>query len=87
MAFENAGLKTEILPCTAYGTKKGQDKNGLYINFLKLDNLIVMPSFGQDEDEEVQKTLERLFHRDVKKINASKLATEGGLINCVTWDY
>jgi agmatine/peptidylarginine deiminase len=87
MAFENAGLKTEVLPCTAYGTDKSKNKNGLYINFLKLDNLIVMPSFNQDEDKKAARKLQDLYFRKVIQINAEMLAEEGGLINCVTWSY
>jgi len=86
MAFENAGLKTEVLPCTAYGTDNSKNKNGLYINFLKLDDLIVMPSFGQKEDTDAEKILSNHYKREVIQINAAKLATEGGLINCVTWN-
>ncbi len=87
MAFENAGLKTETLPCTAYGVDDKKNKSGLYINFLKLDNLIIMPSFGQEEDKEAARTLQNFYFRKVIPVNATKLAPEGGLINCVTWSH
>ena len=47
-----------------------------------------MPTFTfKKEDEEARKKLEQLFPgRRVESINATDLAKEGGIVNCVTWD-
>lgn len=87
MAFENVGLKVEKIPMTQFKNTRDEEHLGLYINFLKMDNLIVMPSFDQKEDDEAVIVLKDLYKRDVVPINATKLAPEGGLINCVTWNY
>ena len=46
-----------------------------------------MPSFDQSEDAEAERVLKETYKRKVVRINAKKLAVEGGLINCVTWSY
>ena len=84
--YTNAGLKTETLTWAAYGMKDSKDKNNLCINFLKLDELIIIPSFNQKEDEKAALKLQNLYNRKVIQINAEKLAEEGGVINCVTWN-
>ncbi len=91
MAFENAGLKVEKIPMTTFKAlrnSKEKEFEGLHINFLKLDNLIVMPTFGKETDDvAASERLEELYNRKVIGIDATKLAPEGGLINCVTWSH
>ncbi len=91
MVFENVGLKTEKIPVTNYYITRNGNKTsyeGLYINFLKLDDLIIMPSFGKKkEDEKARQILKENYNKKVIPVNASLLAVEWGLINCVTWSY
>ena len=84
--FENMGMKTEPIPYTFYKDEKGKDCLGLYINFLKLDELIVMPEYQMPEDNQAAKILERLYKRPVIRIDSRELAKNGGIINCVTWE-
>ncbi|WP_346855404.1 agmatine deiminase family protein [uncultured Draconibacterium sp.] len=81
----NAGFKLEKLPCTAHLNKNDKSGHGIYLNFLKLDGLILMPSYKQDEDFVAQKQLETLYGAKVIMIDATELSEEGGMINCVTW--
>lgn len=87
MALYNAGYNIEELPYRAY-KNKGDDARGIYMNFLKLNDLIIMPTFTFDEeDNEAKKKLEHLFPgKKIETIYASDLAKEGGIVNCVTWN-
>ena len=59
---------------------------GVYVNFLEVNNLIVLPVFGRPEDDEVFKIMEETFpDRVIERINYNDVALEGGLVNCTTW--
>ncbi|MEX0980494.1 MAG: agmatine deiminase family protein [Bacteroidales bacterium] len=86
MTFHNAGLKTEILPSNYAKNESDKYGNGIYLNFLRLLDLIVMPSYNDKKfDDAAKNKLMVLYEREVITIDASKLAREGGMINCVTW--
>jgi agmatine deiminase len=84
--FKNMGIKTETIPYTFYKDEKGKDCLGLYTNFLKLDELIVMPEYKMPEDDKASEILQRLYERPVIRIDSRELAKKGGMINCVTWE-
>ncbi|MBA7528607.1 putative agmatine deiminase [subsurface metagenome] len=86
MVFANVGLKVKTIPMTQFIDGRGKEHLGLYINFLKLDDLIIMPSFERKQDDLAAEKLEDFFKKKVIKVNSKKLAPEGGLINCVTWN-
>jgi agmatine deiminase len=81
----NAGYELEYLPMAEIPTGKEEPDYGLYINFLKLDELILMPSFKNEKDEIAAQKLNSLYKLPIEMIDATDLYKEGGLINCVTW--
>jgi len=59
---------------------------GIYVNYLDVNNLIVMPVFGREEDEQVISILKEAFpDKIIETINYNEVAQEGGLLNCTTW--
>lgn len=59
---------------------------GVYVNYLKVNDLIVLPVFGRDEDEQMVSILKEQFPgKAIEKINYNAIAKEGGLLNCTTW--
>ena len=87
-SLESANLKTFKLPYIIRKDQKDESAVGVYMNFLKLDNCIIMPSFDDEENDiKAQEILYFLYKRPVYKIEATELARKGGVINCVTWDY
>ena len=57
-----------------------------YVNYLEVNNLIVLPIFGRDEDKQVIDIIKTAFpDRVVETINYNDVALEGGLLNCTTW--
>ncbi len=73
------------LPCTL---EEGDEiAEGLYINYLHVGNLIVVPQFGQDEDQVALDIMTRVFGSkcNVLPYPANWIAEYGGVFNCATW--
>ncbi len=59
---------------------------GIYVNYLEVNNLIVMPIFNRDEDRQVLEILKKAFpNKEIETIDYNDVAKEGGLLNCTTW--
>ena len=59
---------------------------GVYVNYLEVGNLIVMPIFGRDEDDQAKEVIQKAFpDRVIETIDYNDVALEGGLLNCTTW--
>ncbi|MDH5398316.1 MAG: agmatine deiminase family protein [Cyclobacteriaceae bacterium] len=87
-AIAATGYKTEELPYRPNDKGNAMDAKGIYMNFLKLYDLIIMPAFTfEKEDKAAKETLEHLYPgRMVETIYATDLAKEGGIVNCVTYE-
>ena len=59
---------------------------GNWMNFLRIRDLVIVPTFGMKRDERALGVL-RDVHRGsaVETLECRELAEEGGLIHCVTW--
>lgn len=69
---------------------KGNDENaiGIYLNYLEVGNLIVMPVFGvpgNRDDEALAKLKEVFPDRAIETIDYNDVALAGGILNCTTW--
>ena len=59
---------------------------GIYVNYLEVKNLIVLPVFGRDEDKQAIDIIQKAFpDKVIETINYDEVAQEGGLLNCTTW--
>lgn len=59
---------------------------GVYVNYLELNNLIVIPVFGHEKDAEAVDVIRKAFpNKQIETIDYSDVALEGGLLNCTTW--
>ena len=82
----NAGFKIETLTYTPDENQPDKSAKGVYLNFLLLEDKLIMPTFDDKQnDAQAAEILEHLYMREAIKIEASELAAEGGIINCVTW--
>jgi len=52
MAVHNAGLKYIVIPYNPYNNEKNYDVRGLYINYLKMKDFVLLPVFDLEEDEQ-----------------------------------
>lgn len=59
---------------------------GVYVNYLEVNNLIVLPVFGREEDDQAKDVIQKAFpDRVIETIDYNDVALEGGLLNCTTW--
>lgn len=59
---------------------------GIYVNYLEVNNLIVLPVFGRDEDKQAIDIIQKIFpNKVIETIDYNDVALEGGLLNCTTW--
>jgi len=88
--LEKNGLEIETLPMFE---EKGKRRRGcilsavgLYINYLRVGDVVVIPSYDRPEDEAA---LEKIRHvmpdAGVFQVSCRNLAEEGGVLNCVSW--
>lgn len=60
---------------------------GCYINFLRVGNLIVMPTYGMSEDNGALTFFKSIFADcRVETIESSIPARSGGSVHCLTWN-
>ena len=63
---------------------------GVYVNYLEVGNLIVLPVFEVEgnKDEEAIAAIKQIFpDKIIETINFNDVALEGGVLNCTTWLY
>jgi agmatine deiminase len=88
--LERSGLEVETLPMFQ---EKGRRRRGslpsavgLYINFLRVGDLVVVPGYGKAEDAEaVERMRKAMPHATVLQVPCRSLAEKGGVLNCVSW--
>ena len=59
--------------------------SGNYVNFLRIGSLIVLPTFGLDEDVEVRTIIQGSSPSPAESLDCRELAKDGGVLNCCTW--
>lgn len=86
MSLHNAGLDyIEIPYCPDLNTK--DSAKGLYLNYLEMDKVILLPVFGIKEDEATVKHFEDLFvGYTVRTVESNEIAVQGGVLNCISWN-
>ena len=85
--IEQFGLKYIDVPFfSPKDPKHPHSAIGIYVNYLEVNNLIVLPVFDRDEDKQAVDVLRQAFpDRVIETIDYNDVAWEGGLLNCTTW--
>ncbi|MEJ8803425.1 agmatine deiminase family protein [Pontibacter sp. H249] len=87
MALHNSGLNWIEIPYNPYQNQKYIQANGIYINYLQMKDVVIIPMFGFEEDKAVVKQFEKLFPKSrIATIDSNSIADEGGVLNCITWN-
>jgi len=84
------GLEPIEIPYYPHASKSGEVSPALgnWVNFLRVGELIVVPTFGGDVDRTVLGMLRvRCPDLVVEGLDCQDLAREGGGLNCVTWQF
>ena len=63
-----------------------KDRNwGAYLNFVKIENVLIVPIYGLKEDILVLKQLQNVYKNCIiEPINFSAIIKEGGALHCVS---
>jgi agmatine deiminase len=70
-----------------YDNKSNDQANGDYINYLQMENTVIIPTFGIKEDNEAVKQLETIFAgQTIATLDSNEIANDGGILNCITWN-
>lgn len=58
---------------------------GAYLNFIKIDNLLIVPVYGISEDELVLNQIRNIYSDcTIEAIEFNKIINEGGAMHCIT---
>jgi agmatine deiminase len=81
-----AGYECIPLPYNPYHNPSYTSAVGTYLNFLYIGTGIIVPTYGQAEDEPVLRQLHALYPRhQLLPVQARALAQQGGVFHCITW--
>lgn len=87
IAIHNTGLDYITIPYNVYDNKSINHANGDYINYLQMENTVIIPTFGIKEDELAVRQLETIFvGQNIQTIESNEIAYDGGILNCITWN-
>jgi agmatine deiminase len=87
IAIHNTGLNYSKIPYNLSHNANNDQANGDYINYLQMENTVIIPTFGIKEDDEVVKQFEQLFAgQTIAPIDANEIAKDGGILNCISWN-
>jgi len=68
-------------------TNKDPDiAEGLYLNYLEMEEAIILPVFGIDTDKIAIEKAKTIFNKKIIAVNSNEPAQKTGLINCLTWN-
>lgn len=83
----NQGLRAIEIPYNPYDNANYDLADGLYINYLQMENLILIPTFDKKEDENTYRQFEQLFPGQIiETIDSREISRDGGVLNCITWN-
>jgi len=89
-AANQHGLNPIEVPWFEYKDKQHPDSAvGIYLNYLEVGDLIILPVFdiiGNRDQEAIDLFTEIYPDKHVEPIEINKVAQEGGLMNCITWN-
>ena len=87
IAIHNTGLEYIKIPYNVYDNKTNDQANGDYINYLQMENTVIIPTFGIKEDNMTVKQFEKIFAgQNITTIDSNEIANDGGILNCITWN-
>jgi agmatine deiminase len=87
MSLHNAGLDWIELSYNPVDNPKSISARGLYLNYLQMQQVIIVPTFKTKYDDKALKVLEGVFkEQNIATVESNDLADEGGILNCITWN-
>ncbi len=86
-ALDNAELDYIEIPYNPYNNQKSIHANGIYINYIEMKDIIILPVFDMKEDVIAIQQFKRLFPENkILPIESNEIAYGGGVLNCISWN-
>ncbi len=85
-ALTQAELTPILIPYESPKKYDGVDATGTYINYLRVGKFVFYPVFGSKADASAGKIFLKLFGSCAVPIRVGRLAKEGGVLNCISWN-
>jgi agmatine deiminase len=86
-AIKDHNLEIIEIPMEIVIPDKKDSAVGIYINFLHVGKLIIIPEFGLESDDKAYKTISESYPDcTVERVNITRIAEKGGVLNCITWN-
>lgn len=87
LTLHNAGVNWQEFAYNPYSNRTYYDANGVYLNYLQTDRLIVLPTYHIPDDEIAYNTMSSVFpNTPIATISCNEIALKGGVLNCITWN-
>jgi agmatine deiminase len=87
ISLHNAGLDWVELPYSPPKDTDPDSAEGLYLNYLQMQQGVIMPTFNAKDDDTAYKVLERVFKgQKIATVDSTDLSKEGGVLNCISWN-
>jgi agmatine deiminase len=83
--IKRAGLKIEYIE---YNVKKNDKRDWAYLNFLQTKDLILIPKFGIELDDQAFKQIEGYYSTyagKIYQIDMNETVKFSGALNCISW--
>lgn len=84
-ALDKIGLKWKKME---FNVNVEDGRNWAYMNFLQTKNLIILPKFGIDEDNQALEVIRENFpdyKERIAQVDMTEIVKFGGALNCITW--
>ncbi|MBR4690040.1 MAG: SEL1-like repeat protein [Bacteroidales bacterium] len=76
----------EVIPLT-FNVKQRHERSWAYINYLQLENLVLVPQLGIPEDEQALEQIKKVLPKcKVYGVPALEAVRKGGALNCISWN-
>ena len=86
-ALLNSGLNWKTFPFDSNAYESDDDATGLYLNYLELEDFLVLPTFGIPTDElAIEKAIEIFAGKELITVRSNEPARNNGILNCLTWN-
>jgi agmatine/peptidylarginine deiminase len=87
-ALEKSGLTVETIPLLQERRGEGEFQSavGVYINYLRVGDLVLVPAYDRPEDDLALGCVRcALPDSTVRQVPCRTLAEKGGVLNCISW--
>lgn len=86
-SLHNADLDWIELPFHIPKGAPSISAEGLYLNYLQMEQAVIVPIFNSEYDEIALRILEDVFRgQRIETVDSTEVAKEGGVLNCISWN-